>query len=153
MVSSGPVAMAGCCHRLMILIPRRLTSRRASWRLTSISTGGVFGWPPWKCGGVFRLARETGSGHDPGVANVTGICQAVAQEVGCRRTEIARMTSAFEHDDLSVALQLWRYQRRYRARKSCWDRQCSRFFKQSGCWFSGAFRRQPSPAGRDFRYR
>ena len=40
------------------------------------------------------------------VADVTRTWQAVAQEVGCRRAEIARMASAFEHDDLSAALRL-----------------------------------------------
>jgi serine/threonine-protein kinase HipA len=40
------------------------------------------------------------------VANVTRTWQAVAQEVGCRCAEIARMASAFEHDDLDAALQL-----------------------------------------------
>ena len=40
------------------------------------------------------------------VADVTRTWQAVAQEVGSRRAEIARMASAFEHDDLSAALRL-----------------------------------------------
>jgi serine/threonine-protein kinase HipA len=40
------------------------------------------------------------------VANVTRTWQSVAQEVGSRRAEIARMASAFEHDDLSAALRL-----------------------------------------------
>ncbi|MGF6720853.1 serine/threonine-protein kinase HipA [Paraburkholderia sp. GAS41] len=40
------------------------------------------------------------------VADVTRIWQEVAQEVGCRRAEIARMASAFEHDDLDAALRL-----------------------------------------------
>jgi serine/threonine-protein kinase HipA len=37
---------------------------------------------------------------------VTRTWQAVAQEVGCGRAEIARMASAFEHDDLCAALRL-----------------------------------------------
>jgi serine/threonine-protein kinase HipA len=40
------------------------------------------------------------------VADVTRTWQAVAQEVGCGRAEIARMASAFEHDDLCAALRL-----------------------------------------------
>ena len=40
------------------------------------------------------------------VANVARTWQAVAQEVGCRGAEIARMASAFEHDDLGAGLQL-----------------------------------------------
>jgi len=40
------------------------------------------------------------------VAEVTRMWQAVAQEVGARRAEIARMASAFEHDDLGAALRL-----------------------------------------------
>jgi serine/threonine-protein kinase HipA len=40
------------------------------------------------------------------VADVTQTWQAVAEEVGCRRAEIARMASAFEHDDLCAALRL-----------------------------------------------
>jgi len=40
------------------------------------------------------------------VANVTQTWQTVAQEVGSRRAEIARMASAFEHDDLCAALRL-----------------------------------------------
>lgn len=40
------------------------------------------------------------------VADVTRTWQAVAQEVGCTRAEMARMASAFEHDDLSGALRL-----------------------------------------------
>jgi len=40
------------------------------------------------------------------LANVTRTWQAVAQEVGYRRTEIARMASAFEHEDLRAVLQL-----------------------------------------------
>ena len=40
------------------------------------------------------------------VAEVTRTWQVVAQEVGCRRAEIARMESAFEHDDLHAALKL-----------------------------------------------
>jgi hypothetical protein len=31
------------------------------------------------------------------------------QEIGCRRAEIARMASTFEHGDLGAALQLRRY--------------------------------------------
>ncbi len=40
------------------------------------------------------------------VADVTRTWQAVAQEVGCRRAESARMASAFEHDDRDAALRL-----------------------------------------------
>lgn len=40
------------------------------------------------------------------VADVTQTWQAVAEEVGCRRAEIVRMASAFEHDDLGAALRL-----------------------------------------------
>ena len=40
------------------------------------------------------------------VADVTRTWQAVAHEVGCTRAEMARMASAFEHDDLSGALRL-----------------------------------------------
>jgi serine/threonine-protein kinase HipA len=40
------------------------------------------------------------------VADVTRTWQSVAHEVGSRRAEIARMASAFEHDDLSAALRL-----------------------------------------------
>ncbi len=40
------------------------------------------------------------------VAHVTRTWQSVAEEVGCRRAEIARMASAFEHDDLRAALRL-----------------------------------------------
>ncbi len=40
------------------------------------------------------------------VAEVTRTWQAVATEVGARRTEITRMASAFEHEDLQTALKL-----------------------------------------------
>ena len=40
------------------------------------------------------------------VAEVTRTWQAVAAEVGARRTEITRMASAFEHEDLQAALKL-----------------------------------------------
>jgi len=40
------------------------------------------------------------------VAEVTRTWQAVAEDAGARRTEIARMASAFEHDDLRAALLL-----------------------------------------------
>jgi serine/threonine-protein kinase HipA len=40
------------------------------------------------------------------VAEITRTWRSVADEVGARRTEIARMSSAFEHEDLQVALQL-----------------------------------------------
>ncbi|WP_231748379.1 hypothetical protein [Burkholderia sp. ABCPW 14] len=40
------------------------------------------------------------------VADVTRTWQVVAAEVGCRRAEIARMASAFEHDNLGAALRL-----------------------------------------------
>ena len=40
------------------------------------------------------------------VSEVTRTWQSVAEEVGCRRAEIARMASAFEHDDLCAALKL-----------------------------------------------
>jgi serine/threonine-protein kinase HipA len=40
------------------------------------------------------------------VAEVTRTWQAVATEVGARRAEIARMASAFEHEDLQAALKL-----------------------------------------------
>ena len=40
------------------------------------------------------------------VADVTRTWQAVAQEVGGRRAEVARMASAFEHEDLHAALRL-----------------------------------------------
>lgn len=40
------------------------------------------------------------------VAEATRAWQSVAEAVGARRAEIARMSSAFEHEDLQVALQL-----------------------------------------------
>lgn len=40
------------------------------------------------------------------VAEVTRTWAAVAEEVGARRTEITRMASAFEHEDLQAGLQL-----------------------------------------------
>lgn len=40
------------------------------------------------------------------VTDVTWTWRVVAQEVGCRRAEVARMASAFEHDDLCAALRL-----------------------------------------------
>lgn len=40
------------------------------------------------------------------VAEVTRTWQAVAVEVGARRSEIKRMASAFEHEDLQAALKL-----------------------------------------------
>ncbi|WP_223258751.1 hypothetical protein [Trinickia symbiotica] len=40
------------------------------------------------------------------VLDVTRAWQAVAEEVGCRRAELARTASAFEHDHLTAALTL-----------------------------------------------
>ncbi|MGP9766995.1 type II toxin-antitoxin system HipA family toxin [Halomonas sp. AOP13-D3-9] len=40
------------------------------------------------------------------VAEATQTWQSVAKEVGARRTEITRMSSAFEHEDLQLALRL-----------------------------------------------
>ena len=40
------------------------------------------------------------------VAQVTRLWVEVAQSVGARATEIKRMASAFEHDDLRTALSL-----------------------------------------------
>ncbi|AQU81396.1 MULTISPECIES: type II toxin-antitoxin system HipA family toxin [unclassified Halomonas] len=40
------------------------------------------------------------------VAEATRTWQSVAKEVGARRTEITRMSSAFEHEDLQLALRL-----------------------------------------------
>ncbi|MDT8428069.1 MAG: type II toxin-antitoxin system HipA family toxin [Pseudomonadales bacterium] len=54
----------------------------------------------------FGLGRKAARVVIREVAEATRTWQSVAAAVGARRTEIARMSSAFEHEDLQAALQL-----------------------------------------------
>jgi serine/threonine-protein kinase HipA len=56
--------------------------------------------------GFFGLSLKQARAAIREVADVTRTWQAVAQKVGGRRAEIARMASAFEHEDPRTALQL-----------------------------------------------
>jgi serine/threonine-protein kinase HipA len=62
-----------------------------------------FTWNGWQASAVYAKQVHTIIRE---VAEVTRTWQAVAAEVGAKRAEIARMASAFEHEDLQAALKL-----------------------------------------------
>jgi serine/threonine-protein kinase HipA len=59
-----------------------------------------------KCRGVLRFVAETGPGDDSGGGRRDPDMAVGCAEIGCKRAEITRMASTFEHDDLGDALRL-----------------------------------------------